>query len=86
MRRAIGDISFGKVPHFRFLGRIGAKAAGRGGFPDHVKSHAQRIRDVGNLPACEGMKTGVTPALHPLDQFRRDHPLPEEQGKDVGLE
>jgi hypothetical protein len=32
------------------------------------------------------METGVSPVLHPLDQFRRDHPLPEEQGKDVGLE
>jgi hypothetical protein len=31
------------------------------------------------------METFVPPVLHPLDQFRRDHPLPEEQGKDVGL-
>jgi hypothetical protein len=42
----IGDGSLGKVPHFRFLGRIGAKAAGCGGSPDHVEPHAQRIRDL----------------------------------------
>jgi hypothetical protein len=32
------------------------------------------------------MKSGVSPVLHPLDQFRQDHPLLQEQGKDVGLE
>jgi hypothetical protein len=28
----------------------------------------------------------MSPRFHPLDQFRRDHPLLEEQGQDVGLE
>jgi hypothetical protein len=32
------------------------------------------------------MKSFVPPRPHPLDQFRRDHPLLQEQGKDVGLE
>ena len=32
------------------------------------------------------MKSRVSPFPHPLDQFRRDHPLLEEQGQDVGLE
>jgi len=39
----IGDGSLGKVPHFRFLGRIGAEAAGCSGSPNHVEPHAQRI-------------------------------------------
>lgn len=82
----IGDGPLGKVTHFRILVRIGVEAAGRGGSPDHVKPHSQRIRDVGNLLPGVRMETFVPPVIHPLDQFRRDHPLPEEQGKDVGLE
>src|SRR5659263_273172 len=42
----IGDGPLGKVTHFRILLRIDVKAAGRGGSPDHVKPHSQRIRDV----------------------------------------
>jgi len=51
----------------------------------HVESHAQRILDVGNLLAGVSMKSRVSPFPHPLDQFRRDEPLPEKQGQDVGL-
>lgn len=76
----IGDSPLGKVPYFRILVRIGVETAGRGGSPDHVEPHAQHILDVGNLLAGEGMKSGVSPVLHPLDQFRRDHPLLEQQG------
>jgi len=32
------------------------------------------------------MKSRVSPLPHPLDQFRRDHPLLAQQGQDVGLE
>jgi hypothetical protein len=39
-----------------------------------------------NLLAGESMKSGVSPRSHPLDQFRRDHPLLEQQGQDLGLE
>jgi hypothetical protein len=39
-----------------------------------------------NLLAGVSMKSRVSPVLHPLDQFRRDEPLPEKQGQDVGLE
>jgi len=42
---AIVDGSLGKVPHFRFLGRIDTEATGCGGPPDHVEPHAQRILD-----------------------------------------
>jgi hypothetical protein len=52
-----------------------------GGSPDHVESHAQRILDVGNLLAGGSMKSRVLPFHHPLDQFRRDEPLPEKQGQ-----
>ena len=38
--------SLGKVPHFRFLGRIGTEAAGYGGSPDHVEPHAQLIHPI----------------------------------------
>ena len=31
------------------------------------------------------MKSFVPPRLHPLNRFRRDEPLPEKQGQDVGL-
>ena len=82
----VGDGSLGKVPHFRFLGRIGAEAAGCGGSPDHVEPHAQRILHVANLLAGVRMEAGVTPRSHPLHEFRRDHPFFEQQGQDVGLE
>jgi hypothetical protein len=42
----IGDGPLGKVTHFRILVRIDVEAAGRGGSPDHVKPHSQRIRNV----------------------------------------
>jgi hypothetical protein len=82
----IGDGSLGKVPHFRFLDRIDAEATGCGRSPYHVESHAQRVLDVGNLLAGVSMKPRVSPFPHPLDQFRRDHPLLAQQGQDVGLE
>lgn len=82
----VGDGPLGKVTHFRILGRIGAEAAGRGGSPDHVEPHAQRILYVGNLLAGVRVEAGVTPRSHPLHEFRRDHPLLEQQGQDIGLE
>jgi hypothetical protein len=54
----IGDGSLGEVPHFRFLGRIGVEAAGRGGYPHHVEPDAQHILDVGNLLPGVRMETG----------------------------
>jgi hypothetical protein len=50
------------------------------------RSAAQRILDVRNFLAGIGMKSGASPVLHPLDQFRRNHPLLEQEGQDVGLE
>jgi len=82
----VGTAPLARYRSFGLLRRVDAKTAGRGGSPDHVESHAQRILDVGNLLAGVSMKSRVSPFPHPLDQFRRDHPLPEEQGKDVGLE
>ena len=69
--------SFARLKPQRFGGQSG---------PNYVGSHAQRILDVGDLLAGVCMKSGVSPAPHPFDQFLRDHPFLEQQSQDVGLE
>ena len=64
----IRDGSLGKVPHFRFLGRIDAESTGCGRSPDHVESHAQRVLDVGDfvdlvLSVGVGADQGVIPPV-----------------------
>ena len=80
----IGDGPLGEVTHFRIPVRIGVEAAGRGGSPDPVKPHSQRIRDVPSSP-CNG---GVVRPPHILDSASpgagiRRIPRVDGQGKSI---